>query len=87
MGKYITIAILVIVIAVVSIQTAGLFREGRDMGSQLRAAKEKMEALGRENEELRAQMDYFSHEENLEKELRSKFNYKKPEEKTLIITQ
>ncbi|OGM92731.1 hypothetical protein A2333_01170 [Candidatus Wolfebacteria bacterium RIFOXYB2_FULL_49_7] len=86
MNKYITIAILAIIIVVVSVQAFGLFGEGRDMGDQLQASKEKMEMLSRENEELQAQIEYFSHKENLEKELRSKFNYKRPEESIMIIT-
>jgi len=63
-----------------------MFGKGRDMGDQLQASKEKMELLSKENEELQAQLNYFSHEENLEKELRAKFNYKKPDEKIMIIT-
>lgn len=86
MGRYITIGILVVVIVAISVQLVGLFGKGYGMGKQLRASKEKMEALSKENEELQAQLDYFSHEENLEKELRSKFNYKKPDEKVMIIT-
>lgn len=86
MGKYITIGILAIIIIAVSVQTFGLFRKGYGMGKQLRASKEKMEALSKENEELQAQLNYFAREENLEKELRSKFNYKRPDEKVMIIT-
>lgn len=85
-GKYITIGILTIVIAVVSVQTVKLFGKGREMGKQLQASKEKMEALARENEELQAQIDYISRKENLEKELRAKFNYKRPDEKVMIVT-
>lgn len=86
MGKYITIAILSIIIVVASVQMFGLFRKGYDMGKQLRASKEKMDMLTKENEELQAQLEYFSRKENLEKELRAKFNYKRPDEKIMIIT-
>ena len=86
MGKYITIAILAVIIVFVSIKAFGLFGKGRDMGDQLQASKEKMELLSRENEDLQAQLNYFSHEGNLEKELRAKFNYKRPDEKIMIIT-
>ncbi|EKD24090.1 MAG: hypothetical protein ACD_81C00112G0002 [uncultured bacterium] len=86
MGKYITIALLAIIIIVVSIQAFGLFRKGNDMGNQLQASKEKVEMLNKENESLQEQLDYFSREENLEKELRAKFNYKNPGEKVMIIT-
>lgn len=86
MGKYLTIGILAVIVMVVSVQAFGLFRKGYGMGKQLRASKEKMEALSKENEELQAQLNYFSREENLEKELRAKFNYKRPEEKVMIVT-
>ena len=46
----------------------------------------EVEMLSKENEELQEQLDYFSREENLEKELRAKFNYKNPGEKVMIIT-
>lgn len=86
MGKYMIIGILAIIIAVVSVQTVRLFGKERDMGKQLQTSKEKMEALSTENTELQAQIDYVSHDENLEKELRAKFNYKKPDERVMIIT-
>jgi len=38
-----------------------------------------------ENKTTKEKLEYFSHEENLEKELRSKFNYKYPDEKMIII--
>lgn len=86
MGKYITIGILAIIIVAASVQALKLFGKERDMSKQLQTSKEKMEMLSRENEELQAQIDYVSHKENLEKELRAKFNYKKPDEKVMIIT-
>lgn len=86
MGKYITIGILAIIIVVVSIQTFKLFAKERDMGKQLQISNEKMQSLSKENEDLQAQIDYVSRNENLEKELRAKFNYKKPGEKVMIIT-
>jgi peptidoglycan hydrolase CwlO-like protein len=86
MGKYITIGILALIIMVVSVQTFKLFVRERDMGKQLQTSKEKMEALGKENTELQAQIDYVSRTENMEKELRAKLNYKRPEERVMIIT-
>jgi cell division protein FtsL len=86
MGKYITIGILVIIIVVVSVETIKLFGNEHDMGKQLQTSKEKMEALSRENAELQSQIDYVSRKENMEKELRAKFNYKRPDERVMIIT-
>lgn len=86
MGKYITIGILAIIITVVSVQTLKLFGKERDMNKQLQTSREKMESLSQENADLQAQIDYMSRKENLEKELRAKFNYKRPDEKVMIIT-
>lgn len=41
--------------------------------------------LGRENEQLQADIEYFQRPENLEKELKSRFNYVRPGEKMMII--
>lgn len=71
---------------VVSVQTIKLFGKERDMSKQLQASKEKMESLSKENVDLQEQIDYASRKENMEKELRAKFNYKRPDEKVMIIT-
>lgn len=42
-------------------------------------------ALKIENQNLDSDIKYFSNPENLEKELKSKTNYKKPDEKMIII--
>jgi cell division protein FtsB len=45
----------------------------------------RLQALSKENADLQSDIEYFSRPENLEKELRAKFNYKKPGEKMMII--
>jgi cell division protein FtsB len=45
----------------------------------------KVEALQRENEKLAVDIEYFSRSENLLKELKELFNYRKPGEKLIII--
>ncbi|NCO15467.1 hypothetical protein GW816_00990 [Candidatus Wolfebacteria bacterium] len=45
----------------------------------------RLQALLKENADLQSDIEYFSHPENLEKELKSRFNYKKPGEKMMII--
>lgn len=42
-------------------------------------------ALEAESQKLRADLEYFADPENLIKELKSKFNYKKPGEKLIIV--
>ncbi len=85
-GKYAIITILFLIASVVSVQAVKLFLTERELGRQLQASKEKIEALGKENGDLQAQIEYLSHGNNLEKELRTKFNYRKPDEKLMIVT-
>ncbi len=45
----------------------------------------RMGALAKENTDLKSQIEYFSIPENLEKELKSRFNYKEAGEKMMIV--
>lgn len=56
-----------------------------DAQSAFEAAKEKAQSAKSENEALQDELEYLSKEANLAKEIRSRFNYKKPDEKMLII--
>ncbi|MFA5172968.1 MAG: septum formation initiator family protein [Candidatus Paceibacterota bacterium] len=47
--------------------------------------KADMSVLKKENEELEKDIEYFNDPYNLEKELKSKFNYKREGEKMMII--
>jgi uncharacterized protein YfcZ (UPF0381/DUF406 family) len=38
-----------------------------------------------DRDKLRAEIEYFSHPENLEKELRARFNYRRQDEKMFIL--
>jgi hypothetical protein len=42
-------------------------------------------ALNKENSSIKDDISYFTSPQNLEKELRGEFNYKKPGEKMIII--
>lgn len=46
---------------------------------------DKLDASQAENEKLKAELDYLSRPENLEKELRARFNYRQAGEKLIII--
>lgn len=45
----------------------------------------KLQPLLNENGELLAEIKYLKNDDNLEKELRSRFNYVKPGEKLIIV--
>lgn len=62
------------------------FKERNQLKSNLQALTAKAQTLNKENIEIKSEIEYFKRPENLEKELRSKLNYKKPGEKMIIIT-
>ena len=53
----------------------------KELGKAIAEAK----ALAEENERLLADVEYYSEPENLAKEFRAKFDYKKPGEKLIKI--
>lgn len=61
-------------------------KERDQLKVKLNNLNSRLGVLLKENADLRLEIEYFSHPENLEKELRQKFNYKKPGEKMMIIT-
>ncbi len=62
-----------------------LIRDKSALTAQIGGLKNRLDLLLAENATLRADILYYSHPENLEKELRKKFNYRKPDERLLIV--
>ena len=83
--KLAVVIILVILLGAVFIQGYLIFKERNQLKAEVLGVNDRLEALTKENNDLRLEIDYFSHPENLEKELRSKLNYKKPDEKMIIV--
>jgi cell division protein FtsB len=52
---------------------------------QLGKMMAEVQALEKENETLKADISYYSEPENLAKELKAKFDYKKPGEKLIKV--
>lgn len=84
--KIATIIILSIILLAVAVQVYLIVKERGQLKKELENSNSRFNVLARENTELNSEIEYFSRPENLEKELRAKFNYKKPEEKMMIIT-
>ena len=83
--KLAILMILALVLIAISAQVYLILEERNKLRVDISALNNKLESLAKENVNLRGEIEYLSHPENLEKELRSKFNYKLPGEKTLII--
>ncbi len=73
------------VIAMVLTYAYFSFQERQELKENLSGLNFEAEALTKENENLQSEIEYFSEPENLEKELKTKFNYRKPGEKMMIV--
>lgn len=85
MGRYLALAAIVAAIGFVGYQIYGVAGDYRNIKSEQAAAREESESLISENAELKERIEYLGKPENLIKEIKSKFNYRLPEEKTIIV--
>ena len=83
--RLVIVFLLILILAGFSVELYLMFKEKNQLWDKIGGLNNRLEALVKENVDLRSEIEYFSHPENLEKELRSKFNYKKPDEKMMII--
>jgi len=75
----------IITLGALSIQLYHSYKNNGVFEAKLNDIKAESEALKDEAERLKADISYFSEPENLAKELKSKFDYKKPGEKLIKI--
>ncbi len=85
MAKPWLIIILSLVLIGVSAQIYLILKESNGLKKDLDDLNGRMGALAKENTDLKSQIEYFSIPENLEKELKSRFNYKEAGEKMMIV--
>ena len=83
--KIFVVIILGIILVAVFVQLYFIFRERNHLKADLGDLNSRLQALMKENANLQSEIQYFSYPENLEKELREKFNYKTPGEKMMIV--
>ena len=84
MKRVLTIILLLAVIALLW-QLFQLYLQNNGLKNNLGIIEKKLNNLSGENSKFQADLEYFAFPENLEKELRSRFNYKKPGEKLIIL--
>ena len=77
--------ILALILGAVLLQGYFIFRERNQLKAEVSSLLGRFSSLEKENEKLRQDIEYFSRPENLEKELRARFNYRKPDEKLMIF--
>ena len=77
--------ILSIILSAILAQSYFFIKERNRLKTDSDNLSSRLQALSKENADLQSDIEYFSRPENLEKELKSRFNYKKPGEKMMII--
>jgi len=86
MKRTLTIILLVVLTALLW-QLYQLYHQNQELRDAFSLVEVRVAQFKEENLKFQADLEYFSHPENLEKELRSRFNYKNPGEKLIILVQ
>jgi len=84
--KLVAILIVIVFIGVLAVQLSGLYDENRGLVKEVDSYRAEVNFLVAEGQSIRDDSEYFSDLENLEKELKARFDYKRPGE-TLIKIQ
>lgn len=82
MWKWLVVSLIVLLLASGAYQ---LIKNTRDIKEKTFVLSEKAAILEKENGELNEQLKYLANPENLLKEVKSRFNYRREGEKLIII--
>lgn len=77
--------ILFAVLALIGAQVWSFYGRERALARQLSDLRTRYESAEKDYHSLEADYEYYKNPANLEKELRARFNYRSPDEKTIII--
>ncbi len=67
------------------VQTYSFLRKGNEEEKNFSEAQRKLDAAKLDAANLQAELKFLSYPENVEKELKARFNYKAPGEKLIIL--
>lgn len=79
---------IILIIGLLGLASWGLLNleiQNRRLEVKINNLETSASALGKENQSLQENIEYFSQADNLIKELKSLFNYRQPGEKMMII--
>lgn len=83
--KVIVWAAIAVLAGFLSIQLYRMYFANGEADAKLSEVNIQLEKLKTENEQLKADISYYAEPENIAKELKGKFDYKKPGEKLIKI--
>lgn len=82
--KRLLFGIVIVVTLTLTYVSGQLFFAYRSLSLESGSLQGRLKLLIEDSENLKADLEYFSDPANIEKELRSRFNYKNPGEKLII---
>lgn len=85
MLKYLITAFFLVFLIVATTQFFTLSKQRKELSNKLKQKETKLMELQREGAETQAEIKYLENTKNLEKEFKSRFNYRKPDEKLYIL--
>ena len=83
--KIILLMLLAVVVLVLGAQIYSFLGREGELKADFAEIKAKLDRATTDQEKFQAELDYYLNPVNLEKELRARFNYKRPGEKLIII--
>jgi len=83
--KKIFLASALFVLLAFGMQLFGLNARRKEAAAKLSSIALELRTVEEENTKLQADISYYANPDNLEKELRARFNYKSPGEELIIV--
>lgn len=83
--KFFLILFFVVVFVVAGVEVYNLFTQQDSLESEILKLEAQASILDAQNGRLIKDIEYFSHDKNLVKEFKSKFNYRAPDERLIIL--
>lgn len=77
--------VIIVIVGGISVQLYHLYQGNNEADNKLEQLLSEQQRLTKERDQLQADLDYYSQPENLAKELKAKFDYKRPGEKLIKI--
>jgi cell division protein FtsB len=84
--KFFVVLSLVLAVFFLGFQAYRLYSQQGDLVIREKELREQAGLLAAENRAFTADIEYFKNDYNLTKELRSKFNYRQPNEKMFMLS-
>lgn len=83
--RRISILFILVVVVILGVQIFNFKKSNVTARARYEEGKQELFRAKSDAEKLKADLNYFINPSNLEKELRARFNYRKPDENLIII--